>query len=143
MRTVLIVMADAMVLLVALLAVTEFHALKRYTTFTVPFTDRLIACGAVRPEHRERILREDRVSHMIGMVLCAAVWIMLSAFFAGLSGWVLFPAGVGALLALLRPGMEENDENREQYRRLHRKYIDETKYHDYLAQTRQAPPSFK
>lgn len=136
MRTVLIVMADVMVLLVTLLAVTEFHALKRYAAFTVPFTDRLIACGAIRPEHRERILREDRVSHMIGMGLCIAVWIMLSTFFAGLSGWALFPAGVGVLLALLRPGMEENDDNREQYHRLHRKYIDDMKYRDYLAQTR-------
>ena len=33
MRTLLIVMADVMVLLVALLAVTEYHALKRRATF--------------------------------------------------------------------------------------------------------------
>ena len=136
MRTLLIVMADVMVLLVALLAVTEYHALKRRATFTEPFTDKLIACGAVKPEHRAPILREDRVIHMIGLGLSIAIWIMLSAFFAGISGWALFPIVAAALLVLLRPDMEENNENREQYYRLHRKYIDDMKYHDYLANAR-------
>ena len=136
MRIVLIVMADLMVALMALLAVTEYHALKRRATFTEPFTDRLIACGAVQPEHRAAILREDRVIHMIGLGLSIAIWIMLSAFFAGISGWVVFPIGVAALFVLLRPDMEENDENREQYTRLHRKYIDDMKYHDFLANAR-------
>ena len=136
MRIVLIVMADLMVLLMALLAVTEYHALKRRAAFTVPFTDRLIACGAIRPEHRAAILREDQVIHMIGLGLSIAIWIMLSAFLAGISGWILFPLGAAALLVLLRPDMEENNENREQYTRLHRKYIDDMKYHDYLANAR-------
>ena len=136
MRIVLIVMADLMVALLALLAVTEYHALKRRATFTEPFTDRLIACGAVQPEHRAAILREDRVIHMIGLCLSIAIWIMLSAFFAGISGWALFPIVAAALLVLLRPDMEENNENREQYYRLHRKYIDDMKYHDYLANAR-------
>ena len=136
MRIVLIVMADLMVALLALLAVTEYHALKRRATFTEPFTDKLIACGAVKPEHRAPILREDRVIHMIGLGLSIAIWIMLSAFFAGISGWALFPIVAAALLVLLRPDMEENNENREQYYRLHRKYIDAMKYHDYLANAR-------
>ena len=136
MRIVLIVMADLMVALLALLAVTEYHALKRRATFTEPFTDRLIACGAVQPEHRAAIRREDRVIHMIGLGLSIAIWIMLSAFFAGISGWALFPIVAAALLVLLRPDMEENNENREQYYRLHRKYIDDMKYHDYLANAR-------
>ena len=136
MRIVLIVMADVMVLLVALLAVTEYHALKRRATFTEPFTDKLIACGAVKPEHRAPILREDRAIHVIGLGLAVAIWVMLSAFFAGVSGWVLFPIGAAALLVLLKPDGEENAENREQYYRLHRKYIDDMKYHDYLSNAR-------
>jgi len=56
MRTALVVMADILVLVVALLAVTEFHALRRFNTFTVPFTDRLIACGAIQPENRQRVM---------------------------------------------------------------------------------------
>jgi hypothetical protein len=132
MRIALTVMADIMVLVLALLAVTEYHALRRYATFTVPFTDRLIACGAVKPENRERILKEDRVLHVVGILLSVAVWIMLCRFFAGRSGLILFPVGVAALLLLLRPGTAEDDENREQYYRAHRRYIDDLKYHDYL-----------
>ena len=134
MRIALTVMADIMVLVVALLAVTEFHALRRFSTFTVPFTDRLIACGAIQSENRERILKEDRVIHIVGMLLPVAIWLMLCRFFAGVSGLILFPVGVAVLLALLRPGMGEDRENREQYYRAHRKYIDDIKYHEYLAQ---------
>ena len=138
MRIMLTVMADIMVLLVALLAVTEYRALKGRATFTEPFTDRLLACGAIRSEDRATILRQDRLIHVIGLILCVAVWIMLSAFFAGLSGWALFPVAAAALLMLLKPDMEENNETREQYYRLHGKYIDKAKYHDYLTQNRSA-----
>ena len=137
MRIALILMADIMVLVVALLAVTEYHALRRYASFTVPFTDRLIACGAIQSENRERILKEDRVVHAVGILLPVVIWIMLAKFFAGLSGVILFPVGVAALLVLLRPGMEEDDENRGQYYRVHKKYIDDIKYHDYLSKARQ------
>lgn len=132
MRTVLIVMADMMVLAVALLAVTEYHALKRHAAFTVPFTDRLIACGAIRAGDRERILREDRAMHLIGIALALIVWVMLTAIFAGVSGAILFPVGVAALLALMRPDLDETAENREQYYRAHKKDIDDIKYHEYL-----------
>ena len=132
MRTVLVIMADVLALVVALLAVNEYHGLKRFERFTVPFTDRLIAWGAIRAEDRERVLREDRVMHIIGIALCVAVWVMLSAFFAGMSGWIAFPAGVTALLVLMRPGSEENAENREQYYRAHKKDIDPMKYHAYI-----------
>jgi len=135
MRTALVVMADILVLVVALLAVTEFHALRRFNTFTVPFTDRLIACGAIQPENRQRVLREDRVVHAVGIALPVVIWLMLSKFFAGVSGLIAFPVGVIALLALLRPGMGEDAENREQYYRVHRKYIDDIRYHEYLSQT--------
>ena len=132
MRTVLIIMADVMVLAVALLAVTEYHALKRYNTFTVPFTDRLIACGAIRPEDRARVLRTDRALHLIGIALALAVWILLTVIFAGVSGAVIFPAGVLALLAILRPDLGETGENREQFYRAHKADIDDLKYHAYL-----------
>ena len=134
MRTALTVMADIMVLVVALLAVTEFHALRRFSSFTVPFTDRLISCGAIQAENRGRILKEDRVLHIVGILIPVVIWLMLCKFFAGVSGLILFPVGVAALLVLLRPGMGEDKENREQYYRAHRKYIDDIRYHEYLAQ---------
>ena len=133
MRIALVVMADIMVLLAALLAVTEVHALRRYSTFTVPFTDRLIASGAIARENRQRVLREDCILHAVGIALPVVIWVMLSLFFAGRSGAILFPVGVVALLLLLRPGREENGENREQYYRSHKKYLDDRKYPEYLS----------
>ena len=49
MRVVLIIMADFMALVAALLAVNEYHALRRRASFTIPFTDTLIARGAIPP----------------------------------------------------------------------------------------------
>lgn len=132
MRIVLTVMADALVLVVALLAVNEFQALRRRDSFTVPFTDRLIACGAIDPARREAILREDAVGHVVGIALAAAVWLMLSKFFAGVSGLILFPVGAAALMALLKPEDGETEENRNQFYRAHRNDIDDVKYHNYL-----------
>ena len=133
MRTALTVMADIMVLVVALLAVTEYQALRRFSTFTAPFTDRLIACGAIQAENRGRILNEDRVLHIVGILIPVVIWLMLCKFFAGVTGLILFPVGVAALLVLLRPGMGEDNENREQYYRAHGTYIDDIRYHEYLA----------
>lgn len=132
MRIALIVMADVLALVVALLAVNEYHGLKRRKSFTVPFTDRLIACGAIDPSRREHILRRDLVIHGVGIALCVGVWIMLTVFFAGISGAVAFPVGVVALLAALKPEMGETDETRRQYYSAHREDIDDIKYHKYL-----------
>lgn len=120
MRVALIIMADILALVAALLAVNEYHALKRRESFTVPFTDKLIAWGALAADKRERILREEQIVHLVGIALSVAVWLMLSAFFAGVSGFIAFPVGVAALLALLRPELGETDETRGQYYRSHK-----------------------
>ena len=132
MRVMLIIMADIMALVAALLAVNEYHALRRRATFTIPFTDKLIARGVIAPGRREPILREDLIVHRVGIGLSVAVWLMLSAFFAGVSGYIVFPAAAAALLFLIRPGLEESDETRGQYYRAHKNDIDPLKYRDYL-----------
>ena len=132
MRIVLIVMADIMALAAAFMAVTEYRALLRRKSFTVPFTDKLIQCGAIAPKNRERLLREDAVAHGVGLALAVAVWLMLAAFFSGVSGLIAFPVGVVALLLAVRPEMGETDETRGQFYRAHRKDIDEAKYRAYL-----------
>ncbi|MBQ6121036.1 MAG: hypothetical protein IJI59_04755 [Clostridia bacterium] len=132
MRIALIVMADVLVLVVAVLVVNEYQCLKRRNSFTVPFTDRLIACGAVDPARREHILKSDAVIHGVGIALCVGVWVMLTAFFAGISGALAFPVAVGALLLKLKPEMGETDETRKQYYNAHRDDINDIKYHEYL-----------
>lgn len=132
MRILLIIMADVLVAVTALLAVNEYHGIKRRDTFTVPFTDKLIACGAVAPEKRASILKADAAAHAVGIGLCAAVWIMLSAFFAGISGWIVFPVVAAGLLVALRPELGETEETRRQYYNAHKDDIDDIRYHKYL-----------
>ncbi len=132
MRVILIIMADFMALVAALLAVNEYYALRRRQSFTIPFTDTLIARGAIPPARREPILREDLIVHCVGVGLAVAVWLMLSAFIAGVSGFIVFPAAVAALLFLIRPELGESDETRGQYYRAHKNDIDPLKYRDYL-----------
>ena len=70
MRVMLIIMADIMALVAALLAVNEYHALRRRATFTIPFTDKLIARGVIAPGRREPILREDLITaYQLGLLL--------------------------------------------------------------------------
>ena len=133
MRTVLIVMADLLILLAALLAVNEYRGLRRYTSFVVPHTDRLIACGAVDPARREAILRADRLGHIIGAALCVILWVMLSAFFAGMSGVIAFPVGAVAALLLVREEPGDTRENRDRYYSAHKEDIDPVRYREYLA----------
>ena len=128
MRIALIIMADIMILVTAFLAVHDFSSLRRYDSFIVPFTDKLIAHGAIKPERREAVLKEDRISHIIGMALCAVVWIMLARFFAGISGYLAFPAGFAAMLLLVRPEPGETPETRAQYYNAHKSDIDPVKY---------------
>lgn len=135
MRIVLAIMADVLALVAALMAVNEYYALRRRDSFTIPFTDKLIARGVIDPAKRDALLREDAVVHAVGIALAAAVWLMLSAFFAGVSGYVIFPLGVAALLMLWKPELGECEETRGQYYRAHRKDIDDRKYHEYLQST--------
>ncbi len=132
MRIALTVMADILILVTAVLAVHEYQGLARMKEFTEPYTDKLIAFGAIQKEKRESILREDRIGHLVGMALCVAVWIMLSLFFAGVSGWIAFPAGVILLLLALRPEKGETREARNRYYSAHKKDIDTLKYHEFL-----------
>ena len=70
--------------------------------------------------------------HCVGIALAVAVWLMLSAFIAGVSGFIVFPAAVAALLLLIRPELGESDETRGQYYLSHKNDIDPLKYRDYL-----------
>lgn len=132
MRIVLVIIADAMALVAALLAVNEINALRRFDSFTVPFTDRMIARGVIDAGKREGILRTERIVHWVGIALAVVVWLMLTAIFAGISGAIVFPVAVAGLLAALKPDMGESEENRGRYFRAHREDIDPMKYSAYL-----------
>lgn len=107
MRIMLIIMANLFVAVVSVLGVNEYFGLKRYASFVVPFTDKMIERGVVAAENREKLLREDRVTHWVGIALSLAAWSMLTRFIAGVSGVPVFLAAVGAQLVLLKPELTE------------------------------------
>lgn len=57
----------------ALIAVNEYYALRRHASFTAPFTDRLVTCGAILENRRDTILREDKIAHVMGIALSVTV----------------------------------------------------------------------
>ena len=134
MRTAIIVLANLFVAVVAVLAVNEFFALKRYKSFTVPFTDKLVRRGVVKAADRDRVLREDRILHIVGVALSVVMWILLALFIAGIAAVPVFLVVAGGLIFSLRPDMTETPATRSGYERAHREYMDVVKYHEYLVE---------
>ena len=132
MRVLLIVLANAFVVIASILAVSEYQGLKRHDSFVVPFIDKLIAHGVVPAQSRERLLREDRIGHFIGLALCALLWGMLARFIAGVSAVPVFIASVALQLILLKPDTGDSEAARARFVSIHRRDIDAAKYRQFI-----------
>lgn len=132
MRIMLIIMADILVIVASVMCVHEYHSLKRHESFTVPFTDKMISLGVIDASRRGGILKEDKIGHLVGIVLALIVWLMLAKFLAGLSAIAVFVLAAAAQLILLKPSMTETQATRSQYFSAHKKDMNELKYHEYL-----------
>lgn len=138
MRIVLIVMANVFVVVVSILGVNEFFGLRRYASFTAPFTDKMVGRGVIAPEDRDRLLKEDRITHVVGILLSLAAWAMLGRFIAGVSAVPVFLAASAVQLVVLKPDMEETSVTRAQYYNAHKSRMDALKYHAYLEEVGEA-----
>lgn len=132
MRIMLIIMADIFVLITAIVAVYEFYGLKRYNSFTVPYTDKMISLGIIDPEKRDSLLLEEKLGHYIGIALATVCAGMLSVFIAKFSGAIVYIAAFAGLMLYLHPEMNETTATRNGYFKSHRAIMDIRKYHDYL-----------
>lgn len=132
MRIVLIVMANVFVVIVSVLGVNEYFGLRRYRSFVMPFTDRMVEAGVVSPGDRDRLLREDRTVHAVGVVLSLMIWVMLWRFIAGISAVPVFAVATAIQLVALKPDMTETTATRSQYFNAHKSMMDAVKYHEYL-----------
>ncbi|MGI6237785.1 MAG: hypothetical protein ACOYI7_09650 [Candidatus Excrementavichristensenella sp.] len=138
MRIILAIMANILVVVVSVIAVQEYHLLKNYASFTVPFTHKMVSLGVVDAARQDSLLREDRISHYVGMLLCAVVWLMLARFIAGLSAIFVFVAAVTVQLLFLKPELGETPSTRRRYFSAHKKDMDQLKYHEYLEKVEDA-----
>lgn len=132
MRIMLIILADIFVAVTAVIGANEFFCLKRYESFTVPYTDKMISLGIIEADKRSSLLNEEKYSHYIGIALTFLCAGMLSKFIAQLSGIIVFIAVFAGLLIFLHPDMKETAATRSGYFRSHRTIMDIRKYHDYL-----------
>ena len=139
MRIMLIILANVFVVIVSVLGVNEYFGLKRYNSFVVPFTDKMIGMGVIAAENRDRLLREDRVTHIVGVALSLAVWVMLAFFIAGISAIPVFVAASAGQMIVLKPDMTETAATRGQYFNAHKNQMDAMKYHEYLQTVEGAP----
>lgn len=132
MRILLTIMANIMVAVVSIMTVHEYHALKRYASFTMPFTDKMISLGVIDASRRDSLLKEEKIGHYIGIILSVIVWLMLARFMAGVSAIAVFVIAVAAQIIFLKPELTETESTRNQYFSAHKKDMNELKYHDYL-----------
>jgi len=132
MRILLMIMANVMVAIVSVMAVHEYHSLKRFPSFTMPFTDKLVSLGVIDSSRRDSLLKEEKISHYVGIILSIIVWLMLTKFMAGASAIAVFVIAVIIQLIFLKPELAETTSTRNQYFNNHKKDINELKYHDYL-----------
>lgn len=139
MRVLLMVMANVFVVVASVLGVNEYFGLRRYASFVVPFTDKMVDMGIIPAGERERILREDRIAHIVGIGLSLLLSAMLGLFIAGISAAPVFGIATVAQLMTLKPDMTENAANRAQYYNAHKDIMDALKYHAYLEAVEGAP----
>lgn len=134
MRAMIVVLANLFVAVVAVLAVNECFALRRYRSFAVPFTDKLVTRGIVKAADRDRVLKEEKTLHAVGLGLALAMWALLGLFIAGIAAVPVFAVVAGGLALASRPEGGETPANRAAYERAHRKDMDVVKYHAYLVE---------
>jgi len=132
MRIAMIVMANILVAVVTVMGVNEYFGLKRFDSFTVPFTDKMVRLKVIDAKRRDGLLKEEKINHYIGMLLSVAVCAMLGGFMAGIAAAPVFVVSVAVQLAVLKPELNETESNRSRYFNTHKRDMDALKYHEYL-----------
>lgn len=133
MRIIIQVVTDVLIAVIALFAAGEFFGLRRYRSFTVPYTDKLISLGVIPADQREKVLWEDRVNHAAGLAISTLVCAMMTRFLAWPTGVIAFVAAFAAACILTHPDMVETAATREGYFRLHKARIHPQRYAEMVA----------
>ena len=128
MRILIAIVSDILIAVISLFAASEIFGLKRYSSFTVPYTDKLISLGIIEADKRESILREDRSSHVIGIGIAVLVCVLMARFLAWPTGLIVFAVVLAASLIFTHPDMTETEATRDAYFRAHKASIHTQRY---------------
>ena len=140
MRILIVVVADIFIAGISLFAASEIFGLKRYNSFTVPYTDKMISLGIIEPDKRDAVLREDRMNHLAGIAISVLVCVLMARFLAWPSGLIVFFLALAASLALTHPDMTETEATREGYFRMHKASIHPQRYAAFAQSLRTEEP---
>lgn len=128
MRILIAIVADVFIAGISLFAASEIFGLRRYNSFTVPYTDKMVSLGIIEPDKRDAVLREDRMNHLAGIAISVLVCILMARFLAWPSGLIVFVLALGASLLLTHPDMSETEATREGYFRMHKSSMHPQRY---------------
>ena len=128
MRIIIQVVTDVLIAVIALFAAGEFFGLRRYRSFTVPYTDKLISLGLIEPEKRDAVLREDRMNHLVVIAISVLACILMARFLAWPTGLIVFAVVLAASLIFTHPDMTETEATRDAYFRAHKASIHPQRY---------------
>ena len=134
MKILLVVIADLFIAVAAVFGAYEAFGAKRHATFTIPYTKKMVQKKILSREKGEKIIKEDAVSHYIGMALCVLVGVLMSLFIAKATGFITFVALAGGALIFLDPDMTETEATRSSYYNAHKEDMDVKRYHEYLVE---------
>ena len=112
MRILIAIVADVFIAGISLFTVSEIFGLKRYNSFTVPYTDKMISLGIIEPDKRDAVLREDRMNHLAGIAISVLACILMARFLAWPSGLIVFVLALAASFLLTHPDMSETEATR-------------------------------
>ena len=138
MRIMIAIVADLFIAGLSLFAAGELFGLKRYSSFTVPYTDKLISLRIIEPEKRSAVLREDRFNHLTGIAISVLVCALMARFLAWPSGLIVFAVALAASLLLIHPDMTETEATREGYFRMHKDSMHPQRYAAFVQSLKQA-----
>lgn len=128
MRILVAIVSDILIAVVSLFAASEIFGLRRYGSFTVPYTDKLISLGIIEADKRDAILREDRTSHLIGVCISVLVCVLMARYLAWPTGLIVFAVVLAAALIFIHPDMTETEATRDAYFRAHKASIHPQRY---------------
>ena len=128
MRILIVVVADIFIAGISLFTTSEIFGLKRYNSFTVPYTDKMISLGIIEADKRDSVLREDRMNHLAGIAISVLVCVLMARFLAWPSGLIVFFLALAASFLFTHPDMTETEATREGYFRMHKSSIHPQRY---------------
>ena len=137
MRILIAIVADIFIAGISLFTAGEIFGLRRYSSFTVPYTDKLISLGIIEPEKRDAVLREDRMNHLAGVGISVLACALMARFLAWPSGLIVFVLALAASFLFVHPDMTETEATREGYFRMHKSSMHPQRYAAFVQSMKQ------